>query len=263
MKRSRMKRISEMSDRLSHDRKVRKSISNAAKCATAIGEDVRKHGVRRVAGSDRTGRRLQTIANAASDVAKRSSKPRHRRWPWVVGTGAALAGAAAAVRTRGGITTVVGGSRKDKAIVTAVDLDVPVRQAYDQWTQFEQFPSFMGGIDSVTQIDDTHLRWSATVAGTPREWHAEITEQMPDQRIAWRSTDGGPDGVITFHRLGDNRCRVTAQIGYAPDGLREQAGHLLGVDALQVQQDLGRFKQLIESRGTATGAWRGTVEADS
>jgi len=206
---------------------------------------------------------LQTIANAANDIARRSSKPRHRRWPWVVGGGAALAGAAAAMKARGGITTVVGGSRQDKAIVTAVDLDVPVRQAYDQWTQFEQFPSFMGGIDSVSQIDDTHLRWSATVAGTPKSWNAEITEQVPDQRIAWRSTDGGPDGVITFHRLGDNRCRVTAQIGYAPDGLREQAGHLLGVDSIQVQQDLGRFKQLIESRGTATGAWRGTVEADS
>jgi uncharacterized membrane protein len=262
MKRSRMQRISEISDRLSHDRHVRKSIRTAAKCATAIGEDVRKHGVRRVASSDRTGRRLQTIANAANDIARRSSKPRHRRWPWVVGGGAALAGAAAAMKARGGITTVVGGSRTDKAIVTAVDVDVPVRQAYDQWTQFEQFPSFMGAIDSVTQIDDTHLRWSATVAGTPRSWDAEITEQVPDQRIAWRSTDG-PDGVVTFHRLGDNRCRVTAQIGYAPDGLREQAGHLLGVDSIQVQQDLGRFKQLIESRGTATGAWRGTVEADS
>jgi uncharacterized membrane protein len=263
MKRSRMQRITEISDRMSHDRHVRKSLRTAAKCATAIGGDVRKHGIKRVASSDRTGRRLQTIANAANDIARRSGKQRHRRWPWVVGGGAALAGAAAAVKARGGITTVVGGSRTDKAIVTAVDVDVPVRQAYDQWTQFEQFPSFMGGIDSVTQIDDTHLRWSATVAGTPRTWNAEITEQVPDQRIAWRSSDGGPDGVITFHRLGDNRCRVTAQIGYAPDGLREQAGHLLGIDAIQVQQDLGRFKQLIESRGTATGAWRGTVEADS
>jgi len=263
MKRSRMQRISEISDRLSNDRHVRKSVRTAAKCATAIGEDVRKHGVRRAVSSNRNGRRMQTIADAATVIARRSTKQHHRRWPWVVAGGAAIAGAAAAVKTRGGMTTVIGGSRSDKAIVTAVDVDVPVRQAYDQWTQFEQFPSFMGGIDSVTQLDDTHLRWAATVAGTQRTWNAEITEQMPDQRIAWRSTDGGPDGVITFHRLGDNRCRVTAQIGYAPDGLREQAGHLLGIDAIQVQQDLGRFKQLIESRGSATGAWRGTVEADS
>jgi uncharacterized membrane protein len=263
MKRSRMQRISEISDRLSNDRHVRKSMRTAARCAGAIGQDVRKHGLKRVAASDRTGRRLQTIAGAASDIARRSSKPRHRRWPLVVASGAALAGAAAAVKARGGMTTVVGGSRRGRDIVTAVEVDVPVRQAYDQWTQFEQFPSFMGGIDSVTQIDDTHLRWSATVAGTARSWTAEITEQIPDQKIAWQSTDGGPDGVVTFHRLGDNRCRVTAQIGYAPDGLREQAGHLLGIDAIQVQQDLGRFKQLIESRGAASGAWRGEVQADS
>jgi uncharacterized membrane protein len=257
-----MQRITEISDRLTNDRHVRKSMRTAAKCATALGEDVRKHGLKRAASSDRNGRRLETIAAAANDIVRRSSKPRHRRWPWLLAGGGVLAGLAAAMKARGGTTNVVGAFRDSKNIVTAVDVDVPVRQAYDQWTQFEEFPKFMGGIDSVTQVDDTHLRWSATVAGTPREWTAEITEQLPDERVAWKSSDGGPDGVITFHRLGDNRCRVTAQLDYAPNGVKEQAGNMLGIDSIQVQQDLRRFKQLIESRGAATGAWRGTVEAN-
>jgi uncharacterized membrane protein len=256
-----MKRISEISDRLTNDRHLRKSVRTAAKCASALGEDVRKHGLKRVASSDRTSRRLETIAAAANDVVRRSTRPRHRRWPWLVAGGGMLAGLAAAIKARGGTTTVVGSLRDDKTIITAVDVDVPVRQAYDQWTQFEEFPKFMGGIESVTQLDDTHLRWSATVAGTPRSWTAEITEQIPDERIAWKSADGGPDGVVSFHRLGDNRCRVTAQMGYSPNGLKEQAGNMLGIDSIQVQQDLRRFKQLIESRGASTGAWRGTVEA--
>jgi uncharacterized membrane protein len=262
MKRSRMQRMSEISDRLANDRHVRKSVRTAARCATALGDDVRKRGLKRAASSDRNGRRLETIASAANDIVRRSSRPRHRRWPWLVAGGGALAGLAAAIKARGGTTTIVGSMRGTKDVITAVDVDVPVRQAYDQWTQFEEFPKFMGGIDSVTQLDDTHLRWSATVAGTPRNWTAEITEQIPDERVAWKSTDGGPDGVVSFHRLGGNRCRVTAQIGYAPNGLKEQAGNMLGIDSIQVQQDLRRFKQLIESRGASTGAWRGTVEAE-
>ena len=138
---------------------------------------------------------------------------------------------------------------------------MPVRQAYDQWTQFEQFPSFMSAIDEVHQLDDTHLSWVASSAGARREWTAEVTEQMPDERVAWTSRDGGPSGVVTFHRLGEGRCRVTAQIGYEPGTLREKAGHVLGVDTLQVRGDMQRFKQLIESREDATGAWRGEVDA--
>jgi len=163
-------------------------------------------------------------------------------------------------RYRDSAETLIRARTRGPGITTAVDVDVPVRAAYDQWTQFEQFPSFMSAVDEVHQLDDTHLRWVASAGGARREWTAEVTEQMPDERVAWASCDGGPSGVVTFHRLGTDRTRVTAQIGYEPETLREKAGHMLGVDTLEVRGDLGRFKQLIESRGTATGAWRGEVD---
>ena len=141
-----------------------------------------------------------------------------------------------------------------------VDVDVPVRAAYDQWTQFEQFPQFMEGIESVTQIDDTHLRWVAEIAGTRREWDAEITEQHPDHRVAWRSTDGKTNaGVVTFHRLDDAKTRVTVQMDYDPEGITEKAGSVLGFDDRRVKGDMKRFKALIEQRGASTGGWRGDV----
>jgi uncharacterized membrane protein len=142
-----------------------------------------------------------------------------------------------------------------------IDIDVPVRTAYDQWTQFEEFPTFMEGVESVTQIDDTHVRWVAEIAGARREWDAEITEQHPDHRIAWRSTDGKTNaGVVTFHRLDDARTRVTVQIDHDPEGIVEKAGTVLGFDDRRVKGDLERFKEMIEARGTASGAWRGDVE---
>ena len=141
-----------------------------------------------------------------------------------------------------------------------VDVDVPVRAAYDQWTQFEQFPQFMEGVESVTQIDDTHLRWVAEIAGTRREWDAEITEQHPDHRIAWRSTDGKTNaGVVTFHRLDDAKTRVAVQMDYDPEGITEKAGSVLGLDDRRVKGDMKRFKELIEKRGTPTDGWRGDV----
>ena len=141
-----------------------------------------------------------------------------------------------------------------------VDVDVPVRAAYDQWTQFEQFPQFMEGIESVTQIDDTHLRWVAEIAGTRREWDAEITEQHPDHRVAWRSTDGKTNaGVVTFHRLGDAKTRVAVQMDYDPEGITEKAGSALGFDDRRVKGDMERFKELIERGDAPTGGWRGDV----
>ena len=145
-----------------------------------------------------------------------------------------------------------------------IDIDVPVRTAYDQWTQFEEFPRFMEGIDSVRQTDDTHMHWVAKVGGTTREWDAEITEQHPDHRIAWRSTDGKTNaGVVTFHRLDDSRTRVMVQIDYDAEGLVEKAGGALGFDDRRVKGDLERFKELIESRGAPTGSWRGDVDNPS
>ena len=147
-------------------------------------------------------------------------------------------------------------------IEESVDVHVPVRTAYDQWTQFEQFPQFMGGVESVTQLDDRHLRWVAEIAGVRREWDAEITEQSPDQRVAWRATDGAENaGVVSFHHLDDATTRVMLQLDFEPEGFVEQAGDKLGIVDRRVKGDMKRFKEFIESRGgVETGAWRGEVD---
>jgi uncharacterized membrane protein len=146
-------------------------------------------------------------------------------------------------------------------IEESIEVNVPVSTAYNQWTQFEEFPTFMEAVESVQQLDDTHLRWVAEIGGKRREWEAEISEQKPDERVAWKATSGhGNSGVVTFHRLDDNRSRVTVQMEHETEGLTEQLGSALGSDSRQVKSDLDRFKQLIESRGRETGAWRGEVE---
>jgi uncharacterized membrane protein len=149
-------------------------------------------------------------------------------------------------------------------IEQSIEVDVPVETAYNQWTQFEEFPEFMEGVESVTQLDDKHLRWVAEIGGKREEWKAEITEQHPDERVAWHAVEGkGNSGVVTFHRLSDTRTKVMVQLDWEPDGLREQLGAALGSDDRRVKGDLERFKELIETRGTETGAWRGEVEAGS
>jgi uncharacterized membrane protein len=146
------------------------------------------------------------------------------------------------------------------SVIETVDVAVPVRQAYNQWTQFESFPHFMSGVESITQIDDRHLHWKVKVGGQEREFDAEITEQHPDERVAWKSTDGTTHaGVITFHHLDDQHSRVTAQIDWQPEGLTEKIGAVIGADDRQVKADLRRFKDFIESQGRETGAWRGEV----
>jgi uncharacterized membrane protein len=145
-------------------------------------------------------------------------------------------------------------------IEESIDIEVPVRTAYNQWTQFEEFPTFMEGVESVTQIDDTHLHWVAEIAGVQREWDAAITEQHPDERVAWTSTSGASNaGVVTFHRLDDTKTRVMLQLEVEPEGFAERAGDAMGIIRRRAKGDLGRFKELIEGRGTASGAWRGDV----
>jgi len=145
-------------------------------------------------------------------------------------------------------------------IEKSIEVNVPVRTAYNQWTQFEEFPRFMEGVKEVNQLDDTHLHWKAAIAGQEKEWDAEITEQTPDQRIAWTSRGGAINGgVVTFHRLSDARSKVMLQLEYAPQGIAENVGDALGVVSLRVQGDLERFKVFIETLGRETGAWRGQV----
>ena len=149
------------------------------------------------------------------------------------------------------------------SVIEAVEVEVPVRTAYNQWTQFEEFPQFMEGVKEVRQLDETHLHWTVEVAGRTKEWDAEVTEQRPDERVAWKS-DAGTDnaGVVTFHKLDEGRSRVTVQIDAEPDGPIEAAGDALGLLERRVKGDLQRFKEFIERRGAETGSWRGEVEQD-
>ena len=147
-------------------------------------------------------------------------------------------------------------------VVQSVDVKVPVTSVYNQWTQFEDFPRFMEGVKSVEQIDDTHLRWVAEVAGKDETWNAEITEQHPDARIAWNATSGAENaGVVTFHRIDDDTTRVTLQLDADPEGVVENVGTALGFLDRRVKGDLDRFKEFIEARGAESGAWRGEVDA--
>ncbi len=146
-------------------------------------------------------------------------------------------------------------------IEQSIELDVPVSTAYNQWTQFEEFPSFMHGIKEVRQLDDTHLHWVAEIGGQREEWDAEIKEQHPDERIAWKATSGKNNaGVVTFHRLDNERSKIMLQLDWESEGMIEKLGSAIGQDDRQVKEDLERFKKLVESRGTETGARRGEVE---
>lgn len=144
-----------------------------------------------------------------------------------------------------------------------IDVLVPVTTAYNQWTQFEDFPHFMEGVERVVQLDDHTLEWTAEIAGQVRHWRARITEQVPDERIAWVSTSGARnDGIVTFRSLDADRTRINLAIEYEPEGAVENLGDALGVVEGRVKGDLERFRDFIEQRGVETGAWRGTVPDD-
>jgi uncharacterized membrane protein len=141
----------------------------------------------------------------------------------------------------------------------SIDVAVPISTAYNQWTQFEEFPQFMENVESVRQIDDTKLRWVAEIGGRRQEWVAEITRQQPDQVVAWRSTDGkGTSGEVRFEATADG-TRVELMMTWEPEGFVEELGSKIGADDVGVKRDLENFKELIESRGAETGAWRGEV----
>ena len=145
----------------------------------------------------------------------------------------------------------------------SIEVQAPVRHAYNQWTQFEEFPKFMEGIQSVQQLDDTHVQWVAEIAGKSRQWTTEITEQQPDKKVAWKTIDGEVknDGVVSFEQVAGGQTRVNVQMDVESESTVENvAADLLGVVKRQVRGDLERFKQLIESRDEETGAWRGEVQ---
>lgn len=143
----------------------------------------------------------------------------------------------------------------------SIRVNVPVQTAYNQWTQFETFPMFMEGVEEVHQLDDRRLHWRAKVAGKQQEWDAEITEQLPDQKIAWRSISGDLNaGVVTFNYVDDTTTLIMLQLDYEPQGLVEKAGSALGLLQRQIEGDLKRFKEYIESRGQETGQWRSAIQ---
>lgn len=146
-------------------------------------------------------------------------------------------------------------------VTESIDVAVPVTTAYNQWTQFEEFPKFMEGVERVEQTSDTMTHWQVEIAGVKREFDARITEQIPDERVAWKSTgETKHAGVVTFHRLDGDHTRVTTQMEVDPDDIAEKVADKTGVVKMRVKGDLKRFKQFIESRGSETGAWRGKVE---
>ena len=148
-----------------------------------------------------------------------------------------------------------------ESVTKSIDVALPVQPVYNQWTQFESFPQFMDGVEEVRQLDDKRLHWKASIGGKTEEWDAEITEQHPDHRVAWKSTTGARNGgVVTFHQIDPSNTRVTVQMDYETDGVVEKVGDMLGAVDRKVQGDLERFKEFIEARGASTGAWRGDIE---
>ena len=147
-------------------------------------------------------------------------------------------------------------------VVQTIDLEVPVSTSYNQWTQFEEFPQFLTFVERIDQQDDTHNHWKVNIAGAEREFDTVITEQTPDDRIAWNSTGGEVDhaGVVTFHKLSDSSSRLAVQIDWEPEGFLEKVGAALNAPDRAVTAELENFKKFVESRGGADGAWRGTVE---
>jgi uncharacterized membrane protein len=147
-----------------------------------------------------------------------------------------------------------------ETIEQSIEVDAPLRKVYNQWTQFEEFTEFMEGIEEVRQLDERRLHWVANVAGKRHEWDAEIFDQVPDQRIAWRSISGKRnEGIVSFEKISENRTRVRAVIAYEPEGALEKMGNAMGIASARVKGDLNRFKTLIESRTEESGAWRGEI----
>jgi len=209
---------------------------------------------------------LAELAAQLKRIVSRAEKRRRRghklRKALLVGGG--IGAAAAVLMTwwrRGSRQDVASSMSRPTSVDAEIEVGVPVATAYNQWTQFEEFPRFMEGVDEVTQLDDTLLHWAATIAGRRAEWDAKIIEQEPDRRITWESVDGKRmRGTVTFEPKGPERSRVRLHMSYQADGAAEKVGSAIGLDTRRVHADLARFRELIEGRQGATGAWRGEIK---
>ena len=254
---------------LSRDKKFRKQLLSAIghgakakrRAASRVGFTA---AAARLAGDKQLKRELQTMIKDLQHAWGRAEKKRShklRNTMLVLGGGAAAAGAAIKLRGRMPGANSVNGTGIS-TIDESIEVDVPVSTAYNQWTQFEEFPLFMEGVDDVQQRDDTRLHWVATIGGRTAEWDAKILEQHPDKQISWISEDGKKTrGTVTFEPIGESKALIRLSMSYQAEGPVEQLGSAAGLDAMRVRGDLGRFKSLIESRGTESGEWRGEIDA--
>jgi uncharacterized membrane protein len=259
----------DLAAQLARDKRFRKQVVNAAKHGSrAKGRAVRDIGVLAVAGRLAGDAELRAeVQQMTRDLQAAWARLKEKRDSGhglrkalllLVGIGG---GAAVALRQRGASLPGIG-ERTPRTIDSSIEVAVPVTTAYNQWTQFEEFPQFMEGVEEVRQLDDTRLHWVASVAGRRAEWDAKILEQHPDRQISWISEDGKKTrGTVTFESLDAQRTLVRLSIGYQAEGFVEAVGSAAGFDRRRIDGDLKRFKELIEARGNASGAWREDISA--
>ena len=259
----------ELAAQLARDKKFRKQLLGAAKHgARARQLAVRQIGslslVRRLAADAELRAELQQMAGDLQAAwerlqDKRTRSHRLRNTLLLAGLGGGLG---LALRKRGASMPSLSGGTTPRVIESSIEVAVPVSAAYNQWTQFEEFPQFMSGVEEVRQLGDTRLHWVASLGGRRAEWDAKILEQHPDRQISWISEDGKKNrGTVTFESLGEDRTLVHMSLGYQAEGFVEAVGSAAGLDRRRIEGDLARFKELIEGRGTPTGAWREDISA--
>jgi uncharacterized membrane protein len=259
----------DLASALARDEKFRKQLLSGIRHGEVARRRARRRigffaAAQRLSADQKLRRELRKMVNSLDKAWTRVEKKRSHRVRnvlIVVGAGGAAV-AAAMPQWRRALFGVAGRGTNPRTIEASIELGVPVSTAYNQWTQFEDFPLFMEGVDHVQQLDDTRLHWVATVAGKQAEWDAKILEQHPDRQISWISEDGKKTrGTVTFEPRGDSRTLIRLSMSYQAEGPVEALGSAAGLDERRVRGDLERFKELIESRGTETGAWRGEISA--
>jgi uncharacterized membrane protein len=262
----------ELAVALAQDRKFRKQLLSALRHGTVARPRAARRSpvavVSRLAADGRLLHELHQLAENLQQALTRAEKKRsHRLRNSLIVGGAGGAVAAAVPRSRRWLSERLSGLRRGggsnpRTIIESIEVGVPVSIAYNQWTQFEDFPLFMEGVDHVQQLDDIRLHWAATIAGKKVEWDAKILEQHPDRLISWISEDGKKTrGTVTFEPRGDARTLIRLSMSYQPEGITEAIGSAAGLDERRVRGDLERFKELIESRSVEAGARRGEVSA--
>jgi len=261
----------ELARSLAKDRKFRKQLLSAISHGTIAKRRASKRigfvaAVTRLGADEKLKTELHKMTKNLENAWGRVEKKRSHKLRNSLLVAAGVGGAAvAAMKARnGGLPNVgiVGGGTTPRTITESIEVDVPVSTAYNQWTQFEDFPLFMEGVEHVEQKDDTRLHWVAKVGGKTNEWDAKILEQHPDKQVSWISEDGKKTrGTVSFEPIGESRTRISLSMSYQAEGLTEALGSAVGLDERRVRGDLQRFKELIESRGAESGAWRGEVSA--